>query len=432
MKLLRSILMAVVVLTAVVACHDGSTSSASHDGVKLITLVAEGDTRTSLDAERGVVCWSAGDRVAVIENGSKLSVSEDAVIDNSGRASFTARFESNLLEKFFTYDAIYPAESVDATPLNGDVIEYALPAVQHPSSNSFDPAADILISQRERHLLQPSMLAMRFKRMVAIGELRLVGLEGVAVERVSITVEGATLAGVNSVDLSSGEVVGYGVKDASQCITVEYAEPQSIDVPIYFVCNPLQLAAGDSFVVDVVCQEGSYQRSVTLAEGRELRFERGAITHFAVRMTEEDTPIKPEPPVGSFAAGNYLIVANGEMMAAYKSGGFFQSVSYDVENRSDAVWNFDYDAESEAYTIHTSAGKYVAMNTSHKPLMKESEDEAVRLVVEMVDGGYTLKVKGDESYYLQYKPSTGSASARFSFYTLSDELIPTLQLIPVE
>ena len=431
MKLLRYMLISAIVLMAAVACHDGSTSDVSHDDVRLITLVAEGDTRTSLDAERGVVCWSEGDRVAVVENGRNVSVSEDAVIDDSGRASFTARFESNLLDKFFTYDAIYPAESVNVASLNGDVIEYALPAVQYPSSSSFDPAADILISQRERHLLQPSMLAMRFKRMVAIGELRLEGLEGAMVERVSITVEGATLAGVNSVDLSSGEVVGYGVKDASQCITVEYAEPQSVDAPIYFVCNPLQLASGDSFVVDVVCQEGSYQRSVTLAEGRELRFERGAITHFAVRMTE-DKPVKPEPPVGDFAAGNYFIVANGEMMAAYKSSGFFQSVSYDEENSSDAVWSFDYDAESEAYTIHTSAGKYVAINTSRKPLMKDSESEAVRLVVEAVDGGYTLRVKEDESYYLQYKPSTGSASARFGFYTLSAELTPTLQLIPVE
>lgn len=433
--LLRCLLFAT--LFFVISCSNTSDKTTAVE-VSTIRIIADEDTRTALTDENRV-CWEAGDRLAVIENSSRIATSDEAQIDDDGRATFNVSFESNILEKIFSYDAIYPHTAIDEGSLDGDILTYRLPSVQHPTAVSFDPAADILISQRVTHILQPSILSLRFKRLVALGELTLLGLpEDTMIGSVTFTATDSKLSGCNTLGLTSREVVDYGSKEASASVTAEYATPISADTPIYFACNPVLLSEGNSFTIEVVCGEQSYVRSVTIAEGGELRFESGAITHFSVDMSSAvgddgnngDDGEGDDQLTDGFAAGDYLIVVDGKMMATYKSaGGHFQSADYDEDSdNSSAVWHFI--SVENGYILSNSEGnKYIAVGSTNKIKLEDSADSATTFVVTASDvkGCYTIHLFNNKNYYLQYN----TKSPRFAIYELGEGMIADLQLIPV-
>lgn len=369
-----------------VACHeeaDGENREEVDNEIAesiSITINTE-ETRTALDIQAQRVQWSSGDKIFVVENGTHYATSSTATIDDMGRASFVVTLDKGEANEY-SYDALYPAESVtigkDAT---NDVVSITLPAEQHPTATSFDPMGDILVAQRVVCLAQPTELNMRFKRLVALGELTLTNLP--ADDHIaSVTLrmdDNKTLAGVNRVNCIEGKVVEYGHDRPSSTLRLIYDEPIEADDAIYFTCNPLMLNAGDKFDVEVTTSKGDiYKRSVTIPEGRTLAFNEGDLNLFSVDMASAITDDEPEDEglctfrrVTKVTSGKaYLLAAEGyiAMPLVDKDYGYLQIAEGDTDDD----------------------GVITLKNCNNA------------FIVESTNGGYTIRQAIDNRYIYQY------------------------------
>ena len=275
-----------------VACHEEpKANNDSNENIEQvsITINAEESSRTALDMESQMVRWQEGDKIVVIENDTRYTTSEEAVLDNNGRAQFKATFLKDTTADTYTYDAIYPAESVSFDEgIYSELVKVTLPAVQYPTATSFDPKADILVSQRVTYSEQPTELNMRFKRLVAMGELTLSNMpEECYISTVTLRMDdNIILAGCNLVNCVDGEVFEYGYDRESYTLKLVYNTPIETSAPIYFICNPVSLVEGEEFEVEVTTAEGAiYKRNATIPEGRILEFKEGDLSRFKVDMS---------------------------------------------------------------------------------------------------------------------------------------------------
>ena len=135
--------------------------------IPVTLVVGEPGTRTELAEQNGEIhpLWSQGDGISVMPFPGG-GVSEFGIFDFSGdleSASAIAHF-NGLPEQPGTYFAVYPKQKSVYYPQydewypNPDIysyyyqdgqlyVNYVLPSVQHPSLTSFDPDADLLISE---------------------------------------------------------------------------------------------------------------------------------------------------------------------------------------------------------------------------------------------------------------------------------------------
>ena len=386
-KIFRMLYM-LLALPLCVACmgEDNRVAAGDAEDVR-ISVVAEHGTRTCLDVASGSVSWSDGDRVVVIECDDRYAVSDAAVIDDDGRAHFEVLFSKMSSDDGFYYDAIYPAESVTFDEgVYGELVKVMVPAVQSPSATSFDAAADILVSQRVSTERQPESLKMRFKRLVAMGELTLQGMpEGAEIGSVVLRMPSrVVVAGCNLVNCLEGEVVEYGYKDGSSQLTLNPTTPLAATAPIYFTCNPFILDSGEVFDIEVTTTDGAtYSRSVAVPAGRNLTFAEGDLAHFTVDMTTATNVdgylFRRVSEVTSGKA--YLIVADGMMaLPVYEEYDYLQVEA--VAESEDGVIILDsansafvIDAVSGGYTIRQVAdgrylyqkGNYTSFNLSSTP-----------------------------------------------------------------
>lgn len=347
-----------------------------------ITIKTEETSRTALDMEAQRVQWSSSDKIIVVENGTHYATSSTTTIDDMGRASFVVTLDKSEAEEYL-YDALYPAESVAISKgAINEVVNVTLPAEQHPTATSFDPMGDILVTQRVVCSEQPTELNMRFKRLVALGELTLTNLPAECyITSVTLCMDdNKTLAGVNRVNCAEGKVVEYGYDRPSSTLRLIYDEPIDADGAIYFTCNPLTLNAGDEFEVEVTTSEGAtYKRNVTIPEGRTLTFNEGDLNLFSVDMSSTITDEKPDEhePLCTFhrvtkvtSGKAYLLAAEGYIATPLvdKDYGYLQIAEGDTDND----------------------GVITLKNCNHA------------FVIEATNGGYTIRQAIDNRYIYQY------------------------------
>ena len=347
-----------------------------------ITIKTEETSRTALDMEAQRVQWSSSDKIIVVENGTHYATSSTTTIDDMGRASFVVTLDKSEAEEYL-YDALYPAESVAISKeATNEVVSVTLPAEQHPTATSFDPMGDILVTQRVVCSEQPSELNMRFKRLVALGELSLTNLPAECyITSVTLRMDdNKTLAGVNRVNCAEGKVVEYGYDRPSSTLRLIYDEPIDADGAIYFTCNPLTLNAGDEFEVEVTTSEGAtYKRNVTIPEDRTLTFNEGDLNLFSVDMSSTITDEKPDEqePLCTFhrvtkvtSGKAYLLAAEGYIATPLvdKDYGYLQIAEGDTDND----------------------GVITLKNCNNA------------FVIEATNGGYTIRQAIDNRYIYQY------------------------------
>lgn len=371
-----------------VACHEeayGENREEADNEIAesiSITIKTEETSRTALDMEAQRVQWSSSDKIIVVENGTHYATSSTTTIDDMGRASFVVTLDKSEAEEYF-YDALYPAESVAISKgAINEVVSVTLPAEQHPTATSFDPMGDILVTQRVVCSEQPSELNMRFKRLVALGELSLTNLPAECyITSVTLRMDdNKTLAGVNRVNCAEGKVVEYGYDRPSSTLRLIYDEPIDADGAIYFTCNPLTINAGDEFEVEVTTSEGAtYKRNVTIPEGRTLTFNEGNLNLFSVDMSSTITDEKPDEqePLCTFhrvtkvtSGKAYLLAAEGYIATPLVDNdyGYLQIAEGDTDND----------------------GVITLKNCNNA------------FVIEATNGGYTIRQAIDNRYIYQY------------------------------
>ncbi|MBO7313244.1 MAG: hypothetical protein J6U48_03335, partial [Alistipes sp.] len=395
MKNIFKSLMLVAVAAMGIACQEKFEENIApiNPNEVVMTITADMDeTRTWIDEANGKVQWSEGDQLKVIENSKTYRTTTATTIAADGTAKFKVAFPANTSESEFTYNAIFPASAVtedDADAVSAAKIKVTVKDQQNATAASFDPAADILVAKQVVADAQPTELNMQFKRLVAMGKMTLNGLPADAKISQVVFTAGASdiLAGRNYVNATTGKVSEYGYFGKTNAITVNYAEVIS-SRDIYFISNPFEMAAGESFKVKVVCEDKSYTREVEIPAGRSLTFAEGDLATFSVDMANAEVE-----SIVAFAEGKYVVIAkNGSKYYAMKG----------VKGSGNYMTYAEFSYDGAATTITTA-------------------DDTLVWDIAAVEGGYTLQNNEDKYLY-------GSNSGNYAY--LGDA--QTLTISPVD
>ncbi len=437
MKNIFKSLMLVAVAAMGIACQERFEENIApiNPNEVVMTITAGMDeTRTWIDEANGKVQWSEGDQLKVIENSKTYRTTTATTIAADGTAKFKVAFPANTTDAEFTYNAIFPATAVvedEAEKIDAAKVKVILKDQQKPTAASFDPAADILVAKQVVADAQPTELNMQFKRLVAMGKMTLNGLPADAKISQVVFTAGASdiLAGRNYVNATTGKVLEYGYNSKTNVLTLSYDEAIATR-DIYFVCNPFTMEAGETFKVKVVCEDNTYTKEFTIAEGRSLTFAEGNLGTFTVDMTgaESETSF-------SFANGKYVVAAkSGNKYYAMKgvSGGKYMTyteVAYDG-----AAATFSTDDETLVWTIAAADGGYTFQNNEGKYLYwKEANDaylgNAQTLTVTPIDNTnqYKVAVKNTPERLLGFNSNSGQE--RYAFYKGTQ--VHNLYLVPI-
>ena len=262
-----------------------------NEGTVQVTFVSGSpETKTTVDTsgEKPEFAWDENETFAVLEQTDALAEASSVAYEKvDGKANITATFDANDGQESYNYVTVYPASGyVSATGL--DAATLSLPAVQTMAESSYDPAADLMVSEVVTTTAQPAEAQMvRFTRMAAVVKMTLKNLtlaEGDEVEQVVFTADGKTLAGTITADLAKPN--DFAAAEGVNNVTVNTTS--STDV--YFTVLPTTLEAGDAYTVAVITNKKLYIKQGTIPAEKSLVFEKGMVTRFGVDMAEV-TPI---------------------------------------------------------------------------------------------------------------------------------------------
>ena len=259
-----------------------------NEGTVQVTFVSGSpETKTTVDTsgDTPVFSWGENETFAVLEQTDALAAATAVtyVKDDEGKANITATFDTNAGKDSYNYVTVYPASGyVNATGL--DEVTLSLPAVQTMADGSYDPAADLMVSEVVATKAQPTEAQMvSFTRMAAVVKMTLKNFtpeSGDEVEQVIFTAAGKSLAGKVSTNLSDPHkftvVEGAGVDNVTVNTT------SSTDV--YFTVLPTTLETGDAYTVTVLTNKKLYIKQGTIPAEKSLVFEAGMVTRFGVNM----------------------------------------------------------------------------------------------------------------------------------------------------
>lgn len=395
-KMMKNLMLVAAAAMGFTACQSGLdeiTMRPTEPEKVTISIVASEaeESRTAINEDAQSFVWSEGDQIKVIENST--AADSDAASINNGLATFTVTMDAVTDVTSFTYNAIYPI-SAWATSNNTNVekMKLIIPSTQKPAVDSFDPKADLLIAKPITRTSQATSLNMEFKRMVAIGKMSLtLPADATSISEVEFTAIGdgetdKVVAGRNYVNLTTGAVVQEGYYGATNTLTLSYDEAVATTTPVFFTCNPFELAAGEKFSITVTCDNAIYTREVTIPADRSLLFTAGDLTTFSVSLTTEDTTIEQIDTtvyyytqitsLADLTDGEYIIAGLGFDGSTYyalpsnttissnKINGVALTLTDGVvlpTDATDKVWTIN--KGSDGYTIYNGS-KYLYYNSS--------------------------------------------------------------------
>ena len=247
-------------------------------------------TRTTYSADNSIQ-WQSGDQLRVRQvcytadaNGNNVSAhaqlrASNAPVAHEGKYYVQASFDAVNPVQFvghesykFQYQAFYPAARAEK---NGTKVNLTLPAVQQPRANSFDPSADLVVSDQVYSKTQRTdglkIYGLTFSRLSSIGVLTIKGLgSNVDVQTVEITAGNKPMAGTYAIDINNAKTL----KNTSNTITLNMVNGKpsnSNDFKVYFTCLP---ATYTKVQVKVKTNQGTFSRTIG-----EMAFTQGQVTN---------------------------------------------------------------------------------------------------------------------------------------------------------
>lgn len=333
-----------------------------NEGTVQVTFVSGSpETKTSVDTsgeDKPVFSWDENETFAVLEQTDALAAATAVTYEKvDEKAQITATFKANAGKSSYDYVTIYPASGyVSAESLAAATL--SLPAVQTMAESSYDPAADLMVSEIVSTTTQPAGAQMvGFTRMAAVVKMTLKGLaleSGDEVEQVIFTAEGKTLAGTITADLA--EPNGFASAEGVDNVTVNTTS--STDV--YFTVLPTTLEAGDAYTVAVITDKKLYIKKGVIPEGNTLEFKKGMVTLLGVNMagvapSEKWVLVRD---ASTLEAGDIVTIAASDLN--YVLGCYFASSYPYASYTTDVIKSGDY----LYHPIVTDKSKYQYMAQS--------------------------------------------------------------------
>ena len=217
------------------------------------------------------------------------------------------------------------------------------PATQTPTADSFDPAADLLISNYVENLTQNGegkySIKLAYYRQVALAKMRIINLPSASkimsvVFKAEHDRNAVVLAGAKWYDFTTlGPTSTYS---SNTTLTLDYSALDiSGDMTAHFCCYPFALDEDDWFEVVVNTEAGeAFTRRVTLSSLQSLTLEAGRATQFTVDMStarQTDSWITTnEYNSGSTTKTTYKICYSLKTSRTNVVSGKFKAVTEDV------------------------------------------------------------------------------------------------------
>lgn len=253
--------------------------------------VTAGDTPTktlvSSDGEGGYnVTWQAGDDMGVYEvaNGAVQPKATSSPLASAGStASFTFTLEG-MPDGPYDYTFVSPASALGLVSAHYAV---TLPAEQTFAASSFDPAADVLVSETVHADVRSASVSARMARLGGTARMSILApdTEGETVQKIIFSTTEASLAGSYQLNPATGEVADE-MLEGVKSLTLTPAASTSYDnnaVEVWFRLAEVTLT--DNFTVSVVTSEKTYTKTLYLGSlGRSLEFRNSVLTTFGIDM----------------------------------------------------------------------------------------------------------------------------------------------------
>lgn len=463
MKKMMKTLALVAAAMGLTACQNDFEEQVQVKDSVVVNFVADSaESRTSVDTSgtTPVFSWNAEESFAVLEQTTSLveaTAVEYTKVD--GKANIKATFMANHDKSEYKYVTIYPAsgyaggaESIESVTLN-------LPSVQTMAEGSYDPAADLMVSEVVTTSAQPTEAdeaqMVRFTRLAAVVKMSLKNF-GVAlddkVQSVTFEANGKALAGDVTVDFADlfeeGGVTHKLTAAAEMSSSVTVNTTSAGD--IYFTTLPTTLAAGDAYTITIVTDQYLYVKKGTIPEGKTLAFAAGMVTRFGVDMNGvapgnkwklvKDASTLRSGDVVTFvnaaatfnnhyalsAKYNGTIYPYAATTAIVKLGDYlYHPISEDLADRIQQVTlskryddkvAFDLYNAADEFTGDDNSGFYSSTNSNQYFKLQAYPDNNTLFYITIEDGVASVVAK-DASYdykYLQFKPgNTASSPSRY-------------------
>ena len=233
---------------------------------------------------------------------------EDYTLKNNC-AEFIADFTTTDGAAKYTFGAFYPYAYKSTT----SSVSLTVPQEQTPTETSYDPLADILVSENPVVTeTVPNKISFKFARMVAFAKMTLVGIPaGEKIEKVVFSSVAKPAGAVEFKVQEQGTLENAKWYNNYEDITLNLGGRTATgeDV-VWFVTVPTDLS-GTSFTVTVATDRANYTKTVDLTD-KKLTFERADVAQFRVTdLVEQQKPLayKLLTDASELTAGDQFIIA---------------------------------------------------------------------------------------------------------------------------
>jgi len=389
------------------------------DDEKLLQIefnCSSAETKTAYNGKE--IWWNAGDSLRFFQLYYKTADATSQSIGYVQRkvSEATATYSTTIN---YTTPAKYPADYLAVYPDKAykslhtasgstsiDLVRLSLSANQVPTTTSFDPHADLLLSE---HIVSEdakvTSFNLRFKRLVALGKMNLTNIpseSNVRTVKFSATKGGQDvhLTGDKLFRLNDGTV--FSEKTYSTTIAMNYSGlNQSSSMTANFCCYPFELAEGDSFTVTVFTDDDRYYiKEVTIPEGRDLIFERGHGTDFTVNMNTSFLRATIEPSTTSFKVNYY--------------GNMVSKVTISILKASAIASISEDEYETKVFSKPSTYGStlYSAMTATN--LAKINDEGAIALRYSVIASN--TPIEADTEYVVMIKGTSTTGATKFMYF----------------
>ena len=467
-KMMKTLALVAAAAMGITACHNDFEEQAKVKDSVVVNFVADSaESRTSVDTSgtTPVFSWNEKESFAVLEQTSSLA--EATAVEytkEDGKANIKATFNANPDKSDYKYVTIYPAsgyesaESIESVTLN-------LPSVQTMAEGSYDPAADLMVSEVVTTSEQPTEAdeaqMVRFSRLAAVVKMSLKNF-GVAlgdkVQSVTFEANGKALAGdvtVNFADLFEEDGVTHKLTAAAEMSSSVTVNTTSAG-DIYFTTLPTTLAAGDAYTITIVTDQYLYVKKGTIPAEKSLTFAAGMVTRFGVdmdgvapgnkwKLVKDASTLKSGDVVTFVNAAatfnnhyalsakyNTTIYPYAATTAIVKLGDYlYHPISEELADRIQQVTLSKRYDDKVAFDLYNAADEFTGddksgfygSTSSNQYFKLQAYPNNNTLFYITIENGVASVVAKDASYdykYLQFKPGN-TASTPSRYFQLRDE-----------
>jgi len=297
MKTILSILSsASAIILAVTSCQKQMNEAPQADSHTVTFVTEDSDTRTSIIAdasEHSVRFTWTNTPVSFIhlyENGKEGSSATCNTSDNDSKATLSATFSGIALGSI-DYRAV-----IAGSYSNGIA---SVPDIQHPSTSSFDPAADILLGKpaktyyaRPASVLNTKLatVSLLFARANAITRLELSGLNaGEKVEVIEISADNNIAGPLKAFE--NFQYKGYDTENGKNKITLEFTSDNTVGTDGKFVTffSSWAVAPG-GFSITVVTDKKMYSKNAPADVASRFEFIRDVLGDLRITVNSQSIP----------------------------------------------------------------------------------------------------------------------------------------------